>query len=115
MRSLFGVGLVALGALTLSPLAASATDLKPSHSHSVDLGSLHGIAYYTVEQDGGYRIVLTVAPDEAAAPVRFVTLLRPDQQVIMSVPGQLDGQDATIAIVRHGDDVTVSAPNDVTN
>jgi len=110
MRSLFGAAL-----LTLSPLAASAADLKPSNSHSVELGSMRGVAYYTVEQDGGYRVVLTVAPDEAASPVRFVTLLRPDQQVTMSLPGQVDGQDATIAITRHGDDVTVSAPRDATN
>lgn len=115
MRSLFGAALLGLSAVTLSPLAARAADLKPSNSHSVELGSLHGVAYYTVEEDGGYRVVLTVAPDEAAAPVRFVTLLHPDQQVTMSVPGQLDGRDATIAIVRHGDDVTVSAPDDVTN
>jgi hypothetical protein len=115
MRSLFGAALLGLSAVTLSPLAARAADLKPSNSHSVELGSLHGVAYYTVEEDGGYRVVLTVAPDAAAAPVRFVTLLRPDQQVTMSVPGRLDGQDATIAIVRHGDDVTVSTPNDVMN
>jgi hypothetical protein len=107
MRSLFGAAL-----LTLSPLAAaSAADLKPSNSHSVELGSMRGIAYYTVEQDGGYRVVLTVAPDEVTSPIRFVTLLRPDQQVTMSV----DGQDATIAITRHGDDVTVSSPRDATN
>lgn len=111
MRSLFGAAL-----LTLSPLAAaSAADLKPSNSHSVELGSMRGIAYYTVEQDGGYRVVLTVAPDEVTSPVRFVTLLRPDQQVTMSVPGQVDGQDATIAITRHGDDVTVTSPRDATN
>jgi hypothetical protein len=112
MRSLLGALALTLVAIT----GASAADLRPNQSHSVDLGSVKGVAFYTVEADGNYRVVLTVAADDATSPVRFMVLLAPDQRMTMSVPGLIaDEQEPTIEIARQGDDVIVSSPHLATN
>jgi hypothetical protein len=104
MRSLLGALALTLGTMA----GAGAAELQPSDSHSIDLRNLKGVAYYTVESGGDYRIVVTVAEDESVSPVRFVTLLRPDQKVTLSVPGEVGSQEASIEIARQGDAVIVS-------
>jgi hypothetical protein len=104
MRTLIGALALTLGAMA----GASAGELLPSSSHSVDLGSLKGVAYYTVETSGEYKVVVTVAQNESVSPVRFVALLRPDQKVALSVPGTVGSRDATMEIARQGDAVVVS-------
>ena len=111
---------LALAATTLSfasalaPVAVSATELKPMRPMSVDLGSFHGSAYYTVERDG-YRVVATLAAvDETADTprvIRLATTLNADQTVHLSVPGVLgsDGRETTIAFRRRGDLVEVAS------
>lgn len=98
--------------LTLGGTAgASAGSLQPSHSQSVVLGGVRGNAYYTVEDDGEYRVVVTVAADETASPIRFVALLAPNQKVTLAVPGAAGGQGALLEILRQGDDVVVTPPH----
>ena len=111
MRTLFG----ALALLLGSVAGAGAQDLQPGHSHSIDLGSLKGIAYYTVEAGGDYRLVVTVAQDETAVPVRFVALLSPNQKVTLSVPGDVGSQKTTLEIVREGDNIVISPQHLATN
>jgi len=95
-------------ALTLAMLSGAHADgLQPRHAHSVDLGSIKGVAYYTAEQDG-YRLVTTLAPNETDPPVRFVAMLQPNQKVTISVPGPVDRPAAMIEIVRRGDDVVIA-------
>jgi len=111
MRTLFG----ALALLLGSVAGAGAQDLQPSPSHSVDLGTLKGVAYYTVEAGGDYRLVVTVAQDETAVPVRFVALLSPNQKVTLSVPGDVGSQGASLEIARQGDDVVILPLHPATN
>ena len=59
-----------------------AETLKPIQGGSIDLGTLAGIAYYTVEPEG-YRLVATLGSD---TPVRFVATLAPGQSVTLSTP-----------------------------
>ena len=42
-------------------------------AESITLGEFHGIVYFTSEPDG-YRVVATIAEDEAGLPVRFMGL-----------------------------------------
>jgi len=105
MRILFGALALVLGSIA----GAGAGELQPSASHSVDLGGLKGVAYYTVEAGGDYRVVVTVAQGETVAPVRFVALLSPNQKLTLSVPGEVGSQEATLDIARQGDKVIVSS------
>jgi hypothetical protein len=104
-------------ALVLSLVAFSsvrADDMQPQEAHTVSLGTLTGVAYYTVERDG-YRVVTTLAQDESSSPVRFVAVLLPNQKVTISVPGGLNGRSATIDIIRQGDNVTIARDGVPTN
>jgi hypothetical protein len=61
-----------------------------------------GVTYYTVEPDG-FRIITTLAQDEAGTPIRFVSVLEPRQRVVLSTPRQAD----ELEIGRNGDSLTV--------
>jgi hypothetical protein len=50
--------IVAASVLTLAG-AAHASELPPLEGRSLDLGSVSGVAYYTVEENG-FRIVATL-------------------------------------------------------
>jgi hypothetical protein len=51
---------------------------------SIDLGSVSGVVYYTVEKSG-YRIVATLADADCKA-VRFEAVLAPGQTIVLSSP-----------------------------
>ena len=64
------------------------------------LGELHGIAYYTVE-DAGYGVVATLAGQDST-PVRFVSMLLPGQKVVVSIPAHRGSQGQTVEFARQG-------------
>ena len=96
----------ALGLGLLAPLSGHAGELKPVQGQSFDLGSMRGVAYYTVEPDG-YRVVATFA-GENVSPVRVSAILRAGQSATLSVPGGLGESGTSLRIDRAGDRVTVS-------
>ena len=102
MRSLAGALVLTLSMIT----GAAAQDLRPIHAHSIDFGSVRGVAYYTVETDG-YRVVTMLATDEAGAPVSFVATLAPDQKVTIAVPREVGKSEIFVNIVRRGDIVSI--------
>jgi hypothetical protein len=59
-----------------------AETLIQGSGRSIDLGTLAGIAYYTVEPEG-YRLVATLGTD---TPVRFVATLASGQSVTHARP-----------------------------
>jgi hypothetical protein len=81
-------------------LPARAADLSPMQGTSLQLGELHGIAYYTVE-DAGYSVVATLAGQEGA-PVRFESTLLPGQKVVVSIPGHRGSQGQMVEFARQG-------------
>jgi hypothetical protein len=90
-------------AFTLASLgAAHANGLRPIEGKSIDLGEVSGVAYYTVEPDG-FRVVTTLAQGEAGTPVRIVSVLAPDQSVVLSTPHQA----GALEITRKGDSLLV--------
>ena len=107
--------LFALALTCVAIAGAHADGLKASNSHSVDLGSVRGVAYYTIEKDGTYRVVVTVAPEEAASPVRFIARLHPEETLTMSVPGDVGSPEAIVEIARRGDEVLISPAHPVTH
>jgi hypothetical protein len=98
-------------AFAFAPLAAARADgLRPIEGKSVDLGGISGIAYYTVERDG-FHVVTTLAQGEAGTPIRVVSVLAPDQRVVLSTPQQA----GAIEISRKGDSVLVRKANAASN
>jgi hypothetical protein len=81
-------------------LAARAAELRPMQGMSLQLGELHGIAYYTVE-DAGYSVVATLAGQDGT-PVRFESILLPGQKVVVSIPGHRGSEGQTVEFARQG-------------
>ena len=98
-------------AVTLTTLtAAQASDLRPIEGRSISLGDVSSVTYYTVEPDG-FRIVTTLAQDEAGTPIRFVSVLEPRQRVVLSTPHQADA----LEISRNGDILIVRKASVLSN
>jgi hypothetical protein len=76
-------------------------------AESIDLGRFHGVVYYTKE-DGGYRVVATIAEGEAGPPVRFSATLADNQSATMSVPGELGEPASILEISRVGDTLALT-------
>ena len=81
-------------------LPARAAELRPMQGMSLQLGELHGIAYYTME-DAGYSVVATLAGQDGR-PVRFESTLLPGQKVVVSIPGHRGSQGQTVEFARQG-------------
>ena len=104
--------LAAVIALTASG-AAHADALRPIQSRSIDLGTIAGNAYYTVEPNG-FRLVATLAQGDTGTPVRFEALLLPGQSVVLSSPHEVGIAADAVEIVRRDDELLVNEPS-VTN
>lgn len=92
--------LAAIVIAATASLPARAAELRPMQGMSLQLGELHGIAYYTVEE-AGYSVVATLAGQEGA-PVRFESTLLPGQKVVVSIPGHRGSQGQTVEFARQG-------------
>jgi hypothetical protein len=99
--------LAAVAAVTVAG-AAHAEPLKPVQAQKVELGSLAGVAYYTVEQDG-HRLVVSLKAPESDTPLRFVATLAPEQRVTLSVPRRAGEPAVDVHFTRHGERIEVTA------
>ena len=111
--------IVVLGAIALLPAKASADQLAeadgklaPVCLDIVHLGAVSAMTYYTEEEDG-FHVVTTIQADgrDAPVPVRFVTILQPDQKAIVSVPAELGGKASALELVRDGGRLVAHHPN----
>jgi predicted aconitase len=84
-----------------------AGELKPIAAESINLGQVTGVAYYTVEQ-GGLKLVATLAPAEAATPVRISTVLAPGQSISVGVPGPQGDRETLVSFSRQGDRIVTA-------
>ena len=99
------IGGLAMLCMAASPLHAG--ELPAKAGESIDLGRLHGVAYYTKEDDG-YRVVATIADGEAGLPVRFSATLADNQSATISVPGEFGESGHSLEILRSGDTLTLT-------
>lgn len=75
-------------------------------AHSIDLGGINGVAYYT-EEAGRFHVVATLAQQEGL-PIRVETVLAPGQTVVLSTANGEAGL-TSIELGREADDLTVRA------
>jgi hypothetical protein len=80
-------------------------EIAPGHAQSFALDHAVGVAYFTSES-GGLRLVATIG-DAGGNPVRFVTMLAPDQMATVSVPRQVGEESIEASFLRKGDAVWV--------
>jgi hypothetical protein len=90
----------AIGLAATASLPARAAELRPMQGMSLQLGELHGIAYYTME-DVGYSVVATLAGQDGR-PVRFESTFLPGQKVVVSIPGHRGSQGQAVELARQG-------------
>jgi predicted aconitase len=108
-----------LGALALIPLTlaaagpARAADPVPA-AHHIDLGDVHGVAYYTMAPDG-LKVVATLGSAADGTPVRVAATLAPAQRIGLSVPGAAGTSPRAVDIVRDGDRIVVVAAESLSN
>ena len=95
-----------------SALAAGSDVLAPAAGRTIDLGSVNGVAYYTVQKDG-FHVVATLAY-ASTQPIRFEAVLTPGQAVILSSPNNYGEAPAKVQISRNADGVRVE-PLPMTN
>lgn len=81
------------------------------HGGSIDLGTFHGVVYFTGNLEG-YRVVATLASGEEGSPIRFVATLAEGQAFEISVPGGPGEEGRAIQITRSGGKLFVSAPDE---
>lgn len=98
--------LAAAIALTTT-VSAHADALLPIESRSIDLGTVAGNAYYTVEPNG-FRLVATLGQGDTGTPVRFEALLLPGQSVVLSSPHESGIAADAVEIVRRDDQLLVN-------
>jgi hypothetical protein len=100
--------LALLYALSLTGAAAAAS-LLPQSGYSVHLGGIDGTVYYTAETEG-FRVVATMAPNDAS-PMRFISTLTRGQRLIISIPQAVDRPPVEFEIRRDGDMIVVGEPD----
>ncbi|WP_087004317.1 hypothetical protein [Rhizobium sullae] len=98
-------------ALLATTGAAAASELAPGNGHSIHLDRFSGAVYYTVDKDGGYQVVATMASGSEVQPIRFVSTLAPGQRLIISVPQAFGQPSADFEIIRDGDVLLVQEPS----
>ena len=87
--------------------SAGAGEVKPLAGHSIALGGVVGVAYYTVEADG-FRVVATLSGNASGEPIRVVSTLADGQSVTIAVPQSLGQRADDVVIIREGDRVEVT-------
>ena len=97
---------IAAALLALAAGAAQADALRPIEAKRIDLGTVAGVGYYTVERDG-FRVVATLAQGEAGTPVRVEAVLAAGQRLILSTPRAAGVPENAVEIRRRGDQVLV--------
>ena len=101
--------------LTLATFGAAHADgVQPMQAQTIDLGTVIGVAYYTVESDG-FHVVTTLVQGESGTPVRLVNVLAPGQSVVLSTAGEVGAAPLGVEISRHGDSLLVRQAVAVTN
>ena len=88
---------------------STAADLTPGSGHSVRIGAMQGILYYTADQEG-YKVITTLAAGADGLPIRFSTTLAAGQRAVISVPQSVGEPPVDFEIVRNGDVLVVNEP-----
>ncbi|WP_442581907.1 hypothetical protein ACSBOB_07985 [Mesorhizobium sp. ASY16-5R] len=103
------IAIAALAALSFGGDAA-AGELKPMHSRSIDLGTMAGSAYYTVESEGYHVVATLIGNNDSSAPVRFEAVLVSGQTVKLSTPREVGMPPIMVEISRVADHVVIQEP-----
>jgi len=104
----------AVVAFGMTAPALQAAELSPMAGESIEIGGLHGVFYYTDENDG-YRVIATIADGEARVPVRFAATLAEGQSATISVPGKFGEPGQSVEMSRSGDKLIVTRAGSMSN
>ena len=104
---MFRFVLVAVAAtVSFAAHRVSADELHPAAGRSITMGTINGMAYYTVEPDGD-RLVATFVDSLGGSPVRVTVTLASGQTLSLSVPHGPGEPASEVVFRRQGDRVMV--------
>jgi hypothetical protein len=83
---------------------AHADGIKPIENQAIDLGTVTGDAYYTVQPDG-YHVTATFG---TAVPLRVQAVLSSGQAINVSTPRALGEQPITVNIRREDNRIVIT-------
>jgi hypothetical protein len=86
---------------------AEAITPTPGQAIPVALGNVRGVAYFSVQPDGGFRVVTTINVGDEAMSVRAIVTLQPGQATSISVPGLPGMPPAEVSFQRRGEQLVV--------
>ncbi len=93
---------VATAAVALASIGSASAG--GPRAHTIDLGGINGVAYYT-EEAGRFHVVATLAQQDGL-PIRVETVLAPGQTVVLSTAKGEAGL-TSVELSREADDLTV--------
>jgi hypothetical protein len=96
------ISVASIGSATISSAWAGGP-----RAHTIDLGSVNGVAYY-IEEAGRFRVVATLAQQEGQ-PIRVETLLAPGQSIVLSTAKEGDTVPTSVELSREAGDLLVHA------
>ena len=97
------IALPVFTALVLVGGSVSAETLHPLEGKTIQLGTIGGIVYYTIQPDG-YRVVVTLGTD---SPMRFIATLSPEQSIFLSTPRGPGEPAIQMHLLRRGEQLLV--------
>jgi hypothetical protein len=97
------IALAAALGLSLAGIA-HANDLGPVENQAIDLGTVTGDAFYTVQPDG-YHVTATLG---TVVPLRFQAVLASGQALSVSTPRALGEQPVSVSIRREENRIIVT-------
>jgi hypothetical protein len=92
---------------------AQAVEMHPMQATSLSLGSVTGVAYYSVAGDA-FQVVATLASSEEGTPMRFVATLNDGQKMLVSVPQDVGEAAIELEFARVGDSLSVTETATIT-
>jgi hypothetical protein len=100
----FALIAAAVTTAALGSAAIGSASAGGPRAHTINLGGINGVAYYT-EEAGRFRVVATLAQQDGL-PIRVETVLAPGQSVVLSTAKGEAGL-TSVELSRDADDLTV--------
>src|SRR5690348_7938171 len=99
-----GILKIAAAAAAVALASIGSASAGGPRAHTIDLGGINGVAYYT-EEAGRFHVVATLAQQDGL-PVRVETVLAPGQTVVLSTAKGEAGL-TSVELSREAGDLTV--------
>lgn len=89
-------------AATALVLAAKAAELKPVHAFMTEINGTSAMTYYTTH-GAAFRVVTLLQETPSSPSIQIVSMLRPGDHTVITIPHSTDSAGADLWMTRVGD------------